>query len=153
MECFTFLRMGGDLDRIEVTLIANPDKNASEAQHELKEQFAHFDAAKAQCFLPKDKHRLLAVVEAGFGDFEEVNVKVRTAFAERLEAPASRTRHKRSRAKDKLTVATAKLRATSAWTATPASAGQVELQHQGVFDRGLASAGEERPDEVQQEAV
>ena len=87
MECFTFLRMGGDLDRIEVTLIANPDKNASEAQHELKEQFAHFDAAKAQCFLPKDKHRLLAVVEAGFGDFEEFNVKVRTAFAERLQAP------------------------------------------------------------------
>ena len=90
MECFTFLRMGGDLDRIEVTLIANPDKNASEAQHELKEQFAHFDAAKAQCFLPKDKHRLLAVVEAGFGDFEEFNVKVRTAFAERLQAPPKR---------------------------------------------------------------
>ena len=160
MEIFTFLFMGGKLDRIDIhALRASDDAPASPVDgrrslDDLKRQFATFDAAKAECFLPKDKHRLLAVVEAGFGDFEEFNVKVRTAFAERLEAPASRTRRKRSRAKDKLTVATAKLRATSAWTATLASAGQVELelQHQGVFDRGPASAGEERPDEVQQEA-
>ena len=147
MEIFTFMRMGGTRERIEVKMIMHKDHtNPAAAKKELKKQFATFDAAKAECFLPKDKHRLLAVVEAGFGDFEEFNVKVRTAFAERLEAPASRTRRKRSRAKGKLTVATAKVRATSAWTATLASAGQVELQHQGVFDRGLASAGEERPD-------
>ena len=154
MEIFTFMRMGGTQERIEVNMITHKDHtHPAAAKKELKKQFATFDAAKAECFLPKDKHRLLAVVEAGFGDFEEFNVKVRTAFAERLEAPASRTRRKRSRAKDKLTVATAKVRATSAWTATLASAGQVELQHQGVFVSGLASAGEERPDEVQQEAV
>ena len=132
MECFTFLRMGGDLDRIEVTLIANPDKNPSEARHELKEQFAHFDAAEAQCFLPKDKHRLLAVVEAGFGTFQDFNTCVRTAFAERLDAPPSRTMRKLFSTKKSLTV-----------KATLASAGQVEL----------ASAEVEGADEVQQEAV
>ena len=149
MEIFTFLFMGGKLDRIEIHALSASDDaptapvDGRRSLDDLKHQFATFDAAKAQCFLPKDKHRLLAVVEAGFGDFEEFNVKVRTAFAKRLEAPASRTRHKRSRAKDKLTVATAKLRATSAWTATLASAGQVEL----------ASADEEGANEVQQEAV
>ena len=51
---------------------------ASLAQSEqLKAQFASFDAAKAECFKPEDKHRLLAVVEAGFGDFKEFNDKMR----------------------------------------------------------------------------
>merc|ERR1712185_653252 len=34
---------------------------------------AAFDAAKATCFLAKDKHKLLAVVEASFGDLRPFN--------------------------------------------------------------------------------
>ena len=140
MEIFTFFFMGGKLDRIEIrALSACDDAPASPADgrrslDDLKQQFAKFDAAKAQCFLPKDKHRLLAVVEAGFGDFKDFNTRVRTAFAERLDAP--RPMRKFFTTKKNLTV-----------EATMASAGQVEL----------ASADEEGADEVrdevQQEAV
>ncbi len=52
------------------------------AKKVLKKQFATFDAAKAECFLPEDKHRLLAVVEAGFGDFKEFNQLVRSSLLE-----------------------------------------------------------------------
>ena len=86
MECFTFLRMGGALERIEVSMIAHPDENPAEARQELKAQFASFDAAKAECFLPKDRHRLLAIVEAGFGDFEEFNKLMRGVFETRLKS-------------------------------------------------------------------
>ena len=138
MEIFTFLFMGGKLDRIEIhALSASDDAPTSTANgrrglDDLKHQFATFDAAKAQCFLPKDKHRLLAVVEAGFGDFELFNRRVRTAFAERLDAPPSRTVRKLFTTKKNLTV-----------EATLASAGQVEP----------ASTEVVRADEVPQEAV
>ena len=47
-----------------------------------------FDAAKAQCFLSKDRHRLLAVVEAGFGDIKTFNLLVRSIFDDRLQETA-----------------------------------------------------------------
>ena len=50
MEIFTFLRMGGAMERIEIHLIANPDQNQAAAKQELAAQLATFDAAKAQCF-------------------------------------------------------------------------------------------------------
>ena len=137
MEIFTFLFMGGKLDRIEIHALSASDlrrtlTDGRRSLDDLKKQFATFDAAKAQCFLPKDKHRLLAVVEAGFGDFKDFNTRVRTAFAERLDAPPTRTMRKLFGTKKNLTV-----------EATLASAGQVEL----------ASAEGEGADEVQHEAV
>ena len=62
--------------------------NPAAAKKELKKQFATFDAAKAECFLPEDKHRLLAVVEAGFGDFKVFNQRVRSVFDDRLQETA-----------------------------------------------------------------
>ena len=74
MEIFTFMRMGGTRERTEVKMIMHKDlADPAAAKKVLKRQFATFDAAKAECFLPKDKHRLLAVVEAGFGDFKVFN--------------------------------------------------------------------------------
>ena len=89
MEIFTFMRMGGTRERIEVKMITHKDHtHPAAAKKELKKQFATFDAAKAECFLPKDKHRLLAVVEAGFGDFKEFNQHVRSIFDDRLQKTA-----------------------------------------------------------------
>ena len=65
IECFTFLRMGGSHDRIEIDLITDADNDSGAARQELKTKLASFDAAKAKCFLEKDRQRLLAVVEAG----------------------------------------------------------------------------------------
>ena len=47
-------------------------------------QFAKFDAATAECFLAKDREKLFAVIEAGFGDFVEFNKLMRKIFAARV---------------------------------------------------------------------
>ena len=89
MEIFTFLFMGGKLDRIEIHALSASDlrrtlTDGRRSLDDLKHQFATFNAAKAQCFLPKDKHRLLAVVEAGFGSFEGFNTQMREVFDEHV---------------------------------------------------------------------
>lgn len=88
LEIFTFLRMGGSVERIEVLFIADPRKDPAQAQAELTATFENFDAAKAECFLPKDRERLLAVIEAGFGDVREFNKIVRRIFAGRQTSQA-----------------------------------------------------------------
>ena len=50
----------------------------------LTEQFATFNAGKAQCFLASDREHLLAVIEAGFGDFDDFNRVARNLFARRV---------------------------------------------------------------------
>ena len=80
MEIFTFLRMGGERERIELTLITNPGQNQAAAKRELATQLGTFNASKAQCFKQEDRQRLLAVIEAGFGDFDEFNKGVREVF-------------------------------------------------------------------------
>ena len=52
MELFVFLRMGGRRDDIAVRLLEGGDA--------LVRQLARFDASKAQCFLNRDRQRLLA---------------------------------------------------------------------------------------------
>ena len=76
--------VGGAQERVEIHLIAHPEDNQMEARMRLTEQFATFDAAKAQCFLAKDREHLLAVIEAGFGDFYDFNLVARNLFASRL---------------------------------------------------------------------
>ena len=49
-----------------------------------------FDAEKAECFLEKDRQRLLAVVEAGFGSFEGFNTTMRGVFDERVRRESTR---------------------------------------------------------------
>ena len=81
---FAFLRMGGSHGRIDVDLITNPYKDKPAVQKSVREQLASFDAEKAECFLERDRQRLLAVVEAGFGNFKDFNVKMREVFDERV---------------------------------------------------------------------
>lgn len=67
--------MGGTADRIELEMIADRGK--------MTEQIRSFDAAKAQCFKQEDRQKLLAVIEAGFGDFDVFNKAARQIFAEK----------------------------------------------------------------------
>ena len=84
MEIFVFLHMGGSLDRITIEIIAQQDTVETDARQLLTAQFACFDAAKAQCFKVEDREKLLAVIEAAFGDFKEFNRSVRAVFATRV---------------------------------------------------------------------
>ena len=70
MELFTFIHMGGERERITVV----------EFSAEAHEALTRFDASKAQCFHAADRHRLLAVVEAAFGDTHGFSRVVREIF-------------------------------------------------------------------------
>ena len=89
--------MGGDQERVEVHLIAHPDDDQTEARLLLTGQFATFNATKAHCFLASDREHLLAVIEAGFGDFNDFNRVARNLLASRLhENMSSRSSRSKS---------------------------------------------------------
>ena len=54
-----------------------------------------FDAGKARCHFASDREHLLAVIEAGFGDFDDFNRVARNLLASRLHENISsrRSRH------------------------------------------------------------
>ena len=90
--------VGGAEERVELHLIAKPPyQDQKEARQLLMQRFATFDAAKAQCFLARDRDRLLAVIEASFGDFYDFNRVTRSLLASRLhEKELSSRRSSRS---------------------------------------------------------
>ena len=47
-------------------------------------QLRIFDAAKARCYLDKDRQGLIAVIESGFGTLSPFNMTVRKLIAEKL---------------------------------------------------------------------
>ena len=75
MELFTFIETGGARERISVV----------ELEAGVSAALAKFDGSKANCFLPKDKQKLLAVIEAGFGDMAPFNKVVRKILKERID--------------------------------------------------------------------
>ena len=77
-------QVGGDQERVEIYLIADLDDDQTVARGVLTEQFATFNAGKAQCFLASDREHLLAVIEAGFGDFDDFNRAARDLLTSRL---------------------------------------------------------------------
>ena len=83
------LPVGGDQGRVEIHLIAHTDDDQTDARRLLTGQFVTFDAGKAQCFRSSDRERMLAVIEAGFGDFHDFNRIARTLFASRLHGEPS----------------------------------------------------------------
>ena len=46
----------------------------------VKESFRAFRGEQAECFLAADRHKLLGVIEASFGDFHEFDHLVRNVF-------------------------------------------------------------------------
>ena len=89
------MHMGGAKERIDVKMIAHPDQDQKEAHEELSRQFASFNAKDAQCSKQEDRQKLLAVIEAAFGDYKEFNRDVRHVFASRVsrdsgDSPGSR---------------------------------------------------------------
>ena len=66
IELYTFLRMGGSIDRIVVRSVGLSEDN-------IKQNVLTFDAAQCQCFKEDERQRLLAVIEAGFGNCKGFN--------------------------------------------------------------------------------
>ena len=77
MEVFTFVRMnGGRHQNIVVEPIAGVTLQT----------LAKFDGGKAQCFDPKDRSHLLAVIESGMGDIRHLNRMVGAIFTAKAKA-------------------------------------------------------------------
>ena len=73
VEIFVFLKMGGTRDELTFLQVGEADARS---------QLGGFDASKAQCFLKRDREKLLAVIEAGFGDLYAFNSMVHGLFPE-----------------------------------------------------------------------
>ena len=71
VEIFTFLKMGGTKDELVLLPVGGVDVRA---------QLSQFDASKAQCFLRRDREKLLGVIESGFGDLYAFNQCVKHIF-------------------------------------------------------------------------
>ena len=117
MEIYTFLRMGGTVDRISVLPASEsmvkenekandaattatgdakpevaddaplPTPKMQAALAEVLRRFEAFDVSNAKCTNEKDKEHLLGVIEQGFGSFDAFNELVRHTFVERAAAP------------------------------------------------------------------
>ena len=81
MEIFVFVQMGGERERA----VIKPLTDAADLLGEL----VSFDAGQAQCFLPGDRHKLLATIEASFGTFHPFNKIVRSIFQDKLVTGAT----------------------------------------------------------------
>ena len=66
VEVFTFCRMGGALDRVEIVPLGTAL------------DFERFAVEQAKCFDANDKARLLSAIEAAFGSYAPFNVLVRS---------------------------------------------------------------------------
>ena len=82
---FVWLRMGGANEAVRVHHLSADAGNL----------LASFNASEAQCFKPKDKQHLLAVIESGFGDLVPFNRLVRSLFEETATARDTIERKKR----------------------------------------------------------
>ena len=81
VELFTFLRMGGAPESILVYRLSLDSK--------LGKTLGKFDALKAKCYYSRDREKLLAVVEAGFGDVRPFNKQVRHILDANVEATSA----------------------------------------------------------------
>ena len=87
-QVFVFLQMGGNPRNITVVPIGT-ERASVDA---VKASFREFCGEKAECFLAADRHKLLGVIEASFGDFRKFDRLVRNVFeARRLSVVQTET--------------------------------------------------------------
>ena len=76
MEIFVFVQMGGERERAVILPLTD--------DADLLGNLVRFSAGEAQCFLPGDRHKLLATIEASFGTFHPFNKIVSSIFQDKL---------------------------------------------------------------------
>ena len=85
MEVFTFVRMGGALERVEITPLDTADDLG----------FETFAVENAKCFDDNDKAKLLTAIEAAFGAYAPFNALVRGLLVGASGAVIAPTRPRR----------------------------------------------------------
>jgi hypothetical protein len=87
MEVFVFLQMGGDHEQMVIKPLH--DRTTSAMKDHIGVNFSRFDVTKARCFLQSDRQKVLAVIEAAFGDLNYFNSVFRKLTEDRLIAVPS----------------------------------------------------------------
>ena len=75
VEVYTFLKMGGSVERIDVLPVGDGA---------LQAKLRAFDAHECKCFKEEDRQRLLGAVEAGFGHCRRFNALVKVELGAAL---------------------------------------------------------------------
>ena len=70
MELFTFITMGGTQERMIIDNITTDAVELLQA----------FDASKARCYLRSDRDKLLAIIEAAYGELKPFSLRVRSVL-------------------------------------------------------------------------
>jgi len=76
MELFTFVHMGGDIERIKLIPITR-DGNEAQDREKINASFAKFDARECACVMERDRSNILSIIDAAFGDTDAFNKNVR----------------------------------------------------------------------------
>lgn len=76
MEMFTFVHMGGSVDRITMLPLVR-EEFQSEDEAMIREGFRNFDAEVCECFCSDDKERMLSIISTAFGGIGGFNNAIR----------------------------------------------------------------------------
>merc|ERR1712176_277566 len=79
LEIFTFVHMGGDVDRILLVPLIREGFEC-EDEESIMHAFKNFNARDCECFDANDKERMLNIIHTAFGDMEGFNEAVRHIF-------------------------------------------------------------------------
>lgn len=79
IELFTFVHMGGRLDRVQFIPVLRPGHEDEDLQA-IQKSFKTFDVRKCDCFLLDDKERMLNIINSIYGDVDDFNKAVRPIF-------------------------------------------------------------------------
>merc|ERR1712079_1000768 len=85
VELFTFVHMGGNIDRVEVIHVIQPDQSLHQSEA-IRESIVNFDASWCECFSAVDKEKMLEIIMAAFGDMDSFNTVVRMLLCDNQDS-------------------------------------------------------------------
>ena len=88
LECFVFLKMGGDPERIQLYPFSEESDKTVRREAEsavVVHRLENFDAGGAKCFKEHERQHLLSVIRAGFGSLDEFNSTMRGLLIGKLQ--------------------------------------------------------------------
>lgn len=79
VELFTFVHMGGNLQRITVLPLVHAG-HEPEDEHAIRRSLANFDARQCMCACTKDKIKMLDIICTAYGGIEHFHTAVQSLF-------------------------------------------------------------------------
>eukprot|EP00929_Paragymnodinium_shiwhaense_P006854 TRINITY_DN110808_c0_g1_i1.p1 TRINITY_DN110808_c0_g1~~TRINITY_DN110808_c0_g1_i1.p1 ORF type:complete len:420 (+),score=50.22 TRINITY_DN110808_c0_g1_i1:722-1981(+) len=81
VELFTFVHMGGNIDRIKLIPLLRVGHELEDSE-EIRDAFLNFDARNCECSVYSDKTIMLSIIDAAFGDMCPFNGIVRNIIVD-----------------------------------------------------------------------